>query len=82
MLCKQLFINFIHELEEFFADENSVNKSLVHYVLLNGGSTKIPRVCEVLQGFFNGRQIIKSTHPELTATHGATVQANILSGGA
>jgi len=47
---------------------------------LVGGSTRIPKVQELLSEFFNGKELNKSINPDEAVAFGATVQAAILSG--
>lgn len=57
-----------------------MDKSSVHDVVLVGGSTRIPRVQQLLQDFFNGKELCKSINPDEAVAYGAAVQAAILSG--
>ncbi|VAI50177.1 unnamed protein product [Triticum turgidum subsp. durum] len=57
-----------------------LDKSTVHDVVLVGGSTRIPRVQQLLQDFFNGKELCKSINPDEAVAYGAAVQAAILSG--
>merc|ERR1712012_1497156 len=52
----------------------------VHEVVLVGGSTRIPKVQNMLSDFFNGKEPCKSINPDEAVAFGATVQAAILSG--
>jgi len=45
-----------------------------------GGSTRIPKVQQLLKEFFNGKEPCKSINPDEAVAYGATVQAAILSG--
>jgi L1 cell adhesion molecule like protein len=49
-------------------------------VVLVGGSTRIPKVQELLSEFFNNKELNKSINPDEAVAFGATVQAAILSG--
>jgi len=60
--------------------DSKISKSQVHEVVLVGGSTRIPRVQELLMEFFNGKELNKSINPDEAVAYGATVQAAILSG--
>ena len=57
-----------------------MDKSQVHEVVLVGGSTRIPKVQQLLQDFFNGKELCKSINPDEAVAYGAAVQAAILSG--
>lgn len=57
-----------------------IDKGRVHDVVLVGGSTRIPKVQQLLQDFFNGKELCKSINPDEAVAYGAAVQAAILSG--
>lgn len=57
-----------------------MDKGSVHEVVLVGGSTRIPKVQQLLQDFFNGKELCKSINPDEAVAYGAAVQAAILSG--
>ncbi|CAN4126170.1 unnamed protein product [Withania somnifera] len=57
-----------------------MDKGSVHDVVLVGGSTRIPKVQQLLQDFFNGKELCKSINPDEAVAYGTAVQAAILSG--
>jgi len=57
-----------------------MDKSSIHEVVLVGGSTRIPKVQNLLSEFFNGKELCKSINPDEAVAYGAAVQAAILSG--
>ncbi|XP_060185563.1 heat shock 70 kDa protein 4-like [Lycium barbarum] len=57
-----------------------LDKSGVHDIVLVGGSTRIPKVQQLLQDFFNGKELCKSINPDEAVAYGAAVQAAISSG--
>ncbi|KAK9928603.1 hypothetical protein M0R45_025729 [Rubus argutus] len=57
-----------------------MDKSIIHDVVLVGGSTRIPKVQQLLQDFFNGKELCKSINPDEAVAYGAAVQAAILGG--
>jgi heat shock protein 1/8 len=57
-----------------------MSKSSVNEIVLVGGSTRIPKVQELLMEFFNGKELNKSINPDEAVAYGATVQAAILNG--
>jgi L1 cell adhesion molecule like protein len=60
--------------------DSKLSKSQVHEVVLVGGSTRIPKIQEMLSDYFNGKELNKSINPDEAVAYGATVQAAILSG--
>jgi L1 cell adhesion molecule like protein len=57
-----------------------VSKSSVDDIVLVGGSTRIPKIQQMLSEFFNGKELCKNINPDEAVAFGATVQAAILSG--
>jgi L1 cell adhesion molecule like protein len=60
--------------------DSGISKGQVHEVVLVGGSTRIPKVQNMLSEFFNGKEACKSINPDEAVAYGATVQAAILDG--
>jgi len=58
----------------------SIAKGQVHEVVLVGGSTRIPKVQQMLSDFFNGKTLNRSINPDEAVAYGAAVQAAILTG--
>ncbi|XP_073126341.1 heat shock cognate 70 kDa protein-like [Henckelia pumila] len=75
----ELFEKCIGHVEKCLKD-GKMDKKSVHDVVLVGGSTRIPKVQQLLQDFFNGKQLCKSIHPDEAVAYGAAVQAAILTG--
>ena len=59
-----------------------VAKSDVHEVVLVGGSTRIPKIQQLLTEFFNGKEPNKGINPDEAVAYGAAVQGGVLSGAA
>ncbi|XP_073128281.1 heat shock cognate 70 kDa protein-like [Henckelia pumila] len=57
-----------------------MDKKSIHEVVLVGGSTRIPKVQQLLEDFFDGKELCKSIHPDEAIAYGAAVQAAILTG--
>ncbi|UJR17712.1 hypothetical protein I4U23_004610 [Adineta vaga] len=55
-----------------------MRKSQIHEILLVGGSTRIRKIQELLQDFFDGKQLVRSINPDEAVAHGAAIQAAIL----
>uniref|UniRef100_K3ZF53 Uncharacterized protein n=1 Tax=Setaria italica TaxID=4555 RepID=K3ZF53_SETIT len=68
------------ELVEKCLHDAKMHKSSVHDVVQVGGSTRIPKVQELLQDLFNGKELHCSINPDESAAYGATVLAASLSG--
>ncbi|VAI24195.1 unnamed protein product [Triticum turgidum subsp. durum] len=78
-LNMDLFRKCMEPVEKCLRDAK-MDKSTIHDVVLVGGSTRIPRVQQLLQDFFNGKELCKSINPDEAVAYGAAVQAAILSG--
>ncbi|KAJ0569103.1 putative Heat shock protein 70 family [Helianthus annuus] len=78
-LNMDLFRKCMEPVEKCLRDAK-MDKSNVHDVVLVGGSTRIPKVQQLLQDFFNGKELCKSINPDEAVAYGAAVQAAILSG--
>ncbi|KAJ4971920.1 hypothetical protein NE237_005019 [Protea cynaroides] len=76
-LNMELFRNCMEHVERCLRDAN-MDKSSVHEVVLVGGSTRIPKVQQLLQDFFNGKELCKSINLDEAVAYGATVFAAIL----
>ncbi|TXG49754.1 hypothetical protein EZV62_025629 [Acer yangbiense] len=74
-----LFRNCMEPVEKCLRDAK-MDKSTVHDVVLVGGSTRIPKVQQLLQEFFNGKELCKNISPDEAVAYGAAVQAAILIG--
>lgn len=48
--------------------------------MLVGGSTRIPKVQQLIKDYFNGKEPNKGVNPDEAVAYGAAVQAGILSG--
>jgi len=57
-----------------------MSKSDINEVVLVGGSTRIPKVQEIIKGFFGGKEPCKNINPDEAVAYGAAVQAAILTG--
>jgi len=78
-LCDDLFRKTIEPVEQVLRD-SKIAKADIHEVVLVGGSTRIPRIQQLLVEMFNGKELCKSINPDECVAYGAAVQAAILSG--
>ncbi|CAK93869.1 unnamed protein product (macronuclear) [Paramecium tetraurelia] len=78
-LCLDQFKKCIPPVEQVLKD-SGMSKSQIHEVVLVGGSTRIPKVQELLKDYFNGKELNKSINPDEAVAYGAAVQAAILTG--
>ncbi|KAL8122515.1 hypothetical protein AgCh_019016 [Apium graveolens] len=78
-LNMDLFRSCMKTVEKCLKDAD-MDKSRIHDVVLVGGSTRIPKVQQLLQEFFDGKELCKSINPDEAVAYGAGVQAAILNG--
>ncbi|KAK9913495.1 hypothetical protein M0R45_037309 [Rubus argutus] len=80
---EQLNIDFFQKcmepVEKCLSDAN-MNISNVDDVVLSGGSSRIPKVQQLLQSVFKGKELCKGINPDEAVAYGAAVQAAVLSG--
>jgi len=79
-LCGDLFRGTLQPVERVLQDAK-MDKRSVHEVVLVGGSTRIPKVQQLVSDFFGGKELNKSINPDEAVAYGAAVQAFILRGG-
>jgi L1 cell adhesion molecule like protein len=73
------FRNSMGPVEKTLRD-SGIDKRNVHEVVMVGGSTRIPKVQQLIQEFFNGKEPNRSINPDEAVAYGAAVQAAILTG--
>ena len=78
-LNADLFRKCVEPVEKVIKDAK-MDKSTVDEIVLVGGSTRIPKIQQMLSDFFNGKELNKSINPDEAVAYGAAVQAAILSG--
>ena len=78
-LNMDLFRKCVDIVEKCLSDAK-MDKSCVDVVVLSGGSSRIPKVQQLLQDFFDGKELCKSINPDEAVAYGAAVQAAILTG--
>merc|ERR1712187_412958 len=61
-------------------DDGGQTKSEVDELVLVGGSTRIPKVQQLMKDFFNGKEPNRGINPDEAVAYGAAVRAGILSG--
>ncbi|KAL3123802.1 hypothetical protein niasHT_010015 [Heterodera trifolii] len=61
-------------------EDADLKKEDIHEVVLVGGSTRIPKVQQLLKEFFNGKEPSRGINPDEAVAYGAAVQAGVISG--
>ena len=75
--CDDIFRKVILPVEQILK-ESKISKSSVDDIVLVGGSTRIPRIQELLREMFNGKELCKTINPDEAVAYGAAVQGYIL----
>lgn len=61
-------------------EDANLKKTDIHEIVLVGGSTRIPKVQELLKEYFDGKEPSKGVNPDEAVAFGAAVQGGILGG--
>jgi heat shock 70kDa protein 1/2/6/8 len=75
----ELFIKCMLPLEKVLK-ESALSKNDIHEIVLVGGSTRIPKVQQMISDFFNGKSLNISINPDEAIAYGSAVQAAIITG--
>jgi len=78
-LCENLFRKTMDPVDQVLRD-SKLSKSEIDEIVLVGGSTRIPKIQQLLSEYFNGKELCKSINPDECVAYGAAVQAAILTG--
>lgn len=77
-LCSDLFDRLLEPCKKAIADAD-INKSQIDEVILVGGSTRIPKVGQLVKDFF-GKEPNRSVNPDEVVAIGAAIQGGVLAG--
>jgi heat shock protein 5 len=61
-------------------EDGNMKKNQIDEIVLVGGSTRIPKVQELIKKYFDGKEPNRGINPDEAVAYGAAVQAGILSG--
>ena len=78
-LNQDLFLKCMEPVDKVLKDSH-VSKGQVNQIVLVGGSSRIPKIQEMLSERFNGKELNRSINPDEAVAYGAAVQAALLSG--
>lgn len=78
-LNNDLFLKTMGPVKKAMEDAG-MKKSQIDEIVLVGGSTRIPKVQELLKEYFDGKEPSKGVNPDEAVAYGAAVQGGILSG--
>merc|ERR1712232_643748 len=78
-LNNDLFKNTLSPVKQVLED-SGMQKNQIDDVVLVGGSTRIPKVQQLIKDFFGGKEPNRGVNPDEAVAYGAAVQGGILSG--
>lgn len=78
-LCSDLFKKTLEPVERAMKDAGR-KKSEIDEIVLVGGSTRIPKVQQLIKDYFNGKEPNRGINPDEAVAYGASVQGGILGG--
>jgi heat shock protein 5 len=61
-------------------EDGEMKKNEIDEIVLVGGSTRIPKIQQLVKEYFNGKEPSKGINPDEAVAYGAAVQAGVLSG--
>jgi len=79
LLNKDLFKKTLGPVKKAIADAK-LKKTDIDEIGLSGGSTRIPKVPELLTELFDGKELNKRINPDEAVAYGAAVPGSIISG--
>lgn len=78
-LNMKLFKQTLGPVEKVLKD-SKFKKTDLQEIVLVGGSTRIPKVQELIKNFFNGKEPNRGINPDEAVAYGAAVQGGVLAG--
>ena len=78
-MCGSYFNNCLETVNKVLVDAK-MDKGDINEIVLVGGSTRIPKIQDMLSKHFNGKDLCKSINPDEAVAYGAAIQSAVLSG--
>jgi len=78
-MCEDIFQRSVGPVKQAIRDAG-VAPEQINEVVLVGGSTRIPRIQQIVKDLFNGKEPHKGVNPDEVVAIGAAVQAGVLGG--
>ena len=78
-LCDSIFRKAMEPVQQAMQDAK-MSKTDIHDIVLVGGSTRIPKIQQLLKDYFGGKELCQSINPDEAVAYGAAVQGAILKG--
>jgi molecular chaperone DnaK len=78
-MCEDIFQRSVGPVKQALRDAQ-LTPDKIHEVVLVGGSTRIPRIQQIVKDLFQGKEPHKGVNPDEVVAVGAAVQAGVLTG--
>lgn len=78
-MCMDIFRKTLEPVEKVMQD-SKMSKQEIDQIVLVGGSSRIPKVRELLSNYFNGKQLNQSINPDEAVAYGAAIQGAVIGG--
>ncbi len=78
-MCAELFNKCINPLKKAIED-SGFSKEEIDEIVLVGGSTRIPKICQIVEKFFEGKKLNKNINADEAVAFGASYQAAVVAG--
>ncbi len=78
-LGDEVFNRIMKPVQQVITD-SGMSKDEIHDIILVGGSTRIPKIQDLVTTFFNGKTLNKSVNPDEAVAYGAAVQGAVITG--
>ena len=78
-ICSGFFKRAMLPVEQVIRD-SKLSKSSINEIVLVGGTTRIPKLQNMISEYFNGHDLCKSVNPDECVAYGASVQGDVLNG--
>ena len=76
-LCLDLFKQYIPIIENVLTDAKVI-KDKINEIILVGGSSRIPKINQIIQDFFNGKKVNKSLNPDECNAIGGVIKGEYM----
>jgi L1 cell adhesion molecule like protein len=78
-LCEDLFRRALVPVDQAMKDAK-MSKDKIDDIVLVGGSSRVPKVQQLLRDYFGGKELCQSVNPDEAVAYGAAVQGAVLGG--
>ena len=78
-LCEDLFRRALAPVDQAMKDAK-MSKDKIDDIVLVGGSSRVPKVQQLLRDYFGGKELCQSVNPDEAVAYGAAVQGAVLGG--